>query len=278
MALDRIEHVAEPAHHMRADRLELHRARQPDQFELVGRDGEMVRPEMDEPLGEGGGRGDRAQRTGGDHAHIDLLLLAPCLAPRQHRGVLALIKRGLHAGLHRRRGGLHVLHRPAPCHRRLCARGLRRPGRRLRRQLPVARALGLADLPLAFVEIGEIARHLGARHLCRDHLRARIEARDLPGEPFAGIGPGVLARPGTETEAIERDTGVRHATPLSVMCPGYAQSVAEVCHSCGSTSPFVPSSRAYPATGASLLCDCRICRIATCFDARTEQTGCRSGS
>ena len=56
MALDREQHVAEAAEHMRADRLALERAGDRPHAGLVGRHAEMVRPEPDQPLDEADAR------------------------------------------------------------------------------------------------------------------------------------------------------------------------------------------------------------------------------
>ena len=60
MLLDRLQHVAEAAEHMRPDRLALERAAEPGNRAALDRDGEMVGPEDNKPLGERGSAIDRA--------------------------------------------------------------------------------------------------------------------------------------------------------------------------------------------------------------------------
>jgi hypothetical protein len=55
VAFDGLEHGLEPAQHMGTDRLALEGPGKGHDLRVVGRDGEVVGPEMDHALDEGGG-------------------------------------------------------------------------------------------------------------------------------------------------------------------------------------------------------------------------------
>ena len=88
MTLDGQQHVAEPAQHMRADRLRLESARQIDHCHLIDRDREMIRPEMHKPFDKGCRRLKRRCRAGGHGLQVVFAGVAlQCLA----RGLLVCV-------------------------------------------------------------------------------------------------------------------------------------------------------------------------------------------
>jgi len=70
------QQVLEAAHHMGPDRIGLEPRGQPDDQHLVHRHGEVVGPEVDEPLGKGGGRLQGAGHAGPDGGHVGLAAFA----------------------------------------------------------------------------------------------------------------------------------------------------------------------------------------------------------
>jgi len=182
MLFDRQQHVREPAEHVRADRLELEQARQPNDRQLVDRDREMIGPEMNQPLDERaccGQRGVEPRRV-----HYDIVV-ADGLSEIALGGVFdrcRLRLRGCRACRHR--GGLHP-------------------------PLGAARHLLLLEI------VGELRDDLGPCWNLRQRLRARLERLHLLDQPALWIGRRLLVGAGAEAKPIEGDRCGEHPRLLS---------------------------------------------------------------
>ena len=100
MALDRLQHVTEPAEHMRADRFALEGAADRPDPALVGRYAEMVRPEPDEAFGETEVGSQRRMDSGLGVAEVELLRHGGTgVGPRRGRRWRRARRLGRHAHL-----------------------------------------------------------------------------------------------------------------------------------------------------------------------------------
>ncbi|RYY46076.1 MAG: DUF1800 family protein, partial [Sphingomonadales bacterium] len=205
MPFDRVEHIAEPAHHMRPDRVELERAGKADDLQFIRRDGKVIGPEMHQPLGKGCGRGQRHGRARAHRGGIIFAALPPCEATRLGgRGLGVVIL--LHLG--------RRLHRVGHC----------RLGRGR-----AARACLAAYLTEVLEIIGEFAGNLRRGWQCGDCLRTGLVTLDLAAQPLPGIAARLFARPSAQSESIACDACFAQRRAPSPIRAEWALPVAKVC-------------------------------------------------
>jgi hypothetical protein len=211
MPLDRVQHVGERAEHMRADRLELHRPGERHHLELLGRDREMIRPEMHEALDERCLAGERGHRPRRDRrAVIVATLLADDLSRFLSCGRAWIDRPRRHGGLSHAGG----------CNARRHGCGAHRAGHRWHgnRGFPVhaergfrrARAELRPDRLFLCVIGDETCRNARRGRRARDDGRPCLEPFALRQHPLRRIADDSITRPCAEAEPIERDTGSRH--------------------------------------------------------------------
>ncbi|PAV72329.1 hypothetical protein WR25_08953 [Diploscapter pachys] len=215
MPLDGEQHVGEAAHDVRADRLILQRAGEADQFELVGRSGEMVRPEMHQPFGEGRRRGERGGGAQADEVGVIVLREPPGILSRDLlraafflRGRWGCHDGGRHVGRHRRNR-----RRGWWCHDR------RRSGNALPGHC------GLPNGPLFGLISGDILRHRGAGRGGGQHGRGGLIGVDLVEQPPFGIAGRLLPPRGPQAKPVHCYGSVRHHDSLHLVRVG----IIEVC-------------------------------------------------
>jgi hypothetical protein len=205
MLFDGEQHVGKFAQDVRPYRLEFEQTGEADHGQFVGRDREMIGPEMGHPLEKGRGPGQRGIGSRLDHRDIiaarGLADEAACAVGQAGEIVLHVGRAGL---LHRltRRGGLHPGLTPA------AARGCR-----LVRCLTTFTETELSQPALApnlFEIIGQLPGHLGARGGGGDRRRARIETLELGEKPGPRVRRRRVAGARTEPEAIECNGNIRH--------------------------------------------------------------------
>ena len=211
---------------MRADRLELQRARQADDRQLVRGHREMVRPEIDQPLDERGvGRQRRRWRARrprrhnpGDPSRCANWRAAFCASvrgaltgpARRHRGARGHA-RGAGAAA-RRSSSRSAAAGDGGCHHG----GGAASGWRLTTHLHL-----LADHPLLFEILGKLGGHRAAGRGIGERGRPRLIGGELRQQPCLRDRSGDrVARSGAEPEAVERDAGCRHRSSPSARLPG----------------------------------------------------------
>ena len=208
MPLDRVEHRSERAQHVRPDRLEFERPGQADDLQLIGRDREMVRPEMHQPLDERRIGRQRAGRARTDRRGI-------IATPGALRELSRLLHRIVGCGLRR-----HRCHTPLHHLRRRCRRGNRRLSALLKPQCAL-----LAEI------IGELGRDRGAARRIGDDVGARIVTLQLLRQPPDRVARHRLIAARPEPEPVEGYTCLAHrARPLHrIVATLCARFVARLC-------------------------------------------------